>query len=78
MKKKVNPVSIYQIKIGERIDFSLADWMEDITVIPQENGETLLIGKFVDQAELRGFLDYLWNFNFTIISIERTPNESPE
>jgi len=33
-----------------------------------------LIGKFTDQAALRGFLDSLWNLNFSIISVEKIKN----
>jgi len=54
---------------------SFTDWFETITVISQENNETLLIGQFIDQAALRGLLDQLWNLNFTILYLERIENE---
>lgn len=49
----------------------MTDWLGDVTVIPEENGETLLIGEFLDQSALRGFLDQLWNLNFTVVSVDR-------
>ena len=48
---------------------SIADWLGDVVIVPQENGETLLIGRFADQSALRGFLDQLWNLNFTVLSV---------
>lgn len=49
----------------------MTDWFGDITVKPEANGETLLIGEFPDQPALRGFLDQLWNLNFTVLSVDR-------
>jgi hypothetical protein len=66
----------YQIRVKEIIDHNFADWLDNLTLIPQENGETLLIGSFTDQSALRGFLDQLWNLNITVISVERIENES--
>lgn len=61
----------YRIRVRETLDRSAIDWFGDIAVIPQENGETLLVGQFTDQSALRGFMDRLWNLNFTILYLER-------
>lgn len=66
---------MFRIRIEGALDHPIADWFGDITVIPQENGETLLVGQFVDQPALRGLLDQLWNLNFAIVSFERFENE---
>lgn len=68
----------YRIRIEGALDRPITDWFGGITVIPQENGETLLEGQFVDQPALRGLLDQLWNLNFTILSFERFENEHKE
>jgi hypothetical protein len=65
----------YQIRIKETLDHSYSDWLEDLIILPQENGNTLLIGTFPDQPALRGFLDQLWNLNITVITVERIQNE---
>ena len=70
--------STYRIKIQGRIGSSFTDCFGKISVIPQENNETLLIGQFADQAALRGVLDQLWNLNFTVLYLERIENERPE
>jgi hypothetical protein len=49
----------YQIRVKEIIDHNFADWLGNLTLIPQEDGETLLIGSFASQLALRGFLDTL-------------------
>ncbi len=64
----------YRIRIEGALGRPITDWFGGITVIPQENGETLLEGQFVDQPALRGLLDQLWNLNFTIVSFERFEN----
>jgi hypothetical protein len=66
----------YRIRVKETIDRRFSDWLENLTLIPQKNGETLLIGSFADQPALRGFLDQLWNLNITVIIVERIENES--
>jgi hypothetical protein len=66
----------YRIRVKETIDRRFSDWQDNLTLIPQQNGETLLLGSFADQPALRGFLDQLWNLNITVISVERIENEN--
>jgi hypothetical protein len=75
-QKDANQSSTYRIRVKETLDRHLTDWIGHLTLIPQENGETLLVGSFVDQPALRGFLDQLWNLNITVITVERIENES--
>lgn len=72
MAKKISDSgNTYRIRLKGVPDHSDTDWFGNLTILPQENGDTLLIGPFADQAALRGFLDQLWNLNFTILSVER-------
>ena len=66
----------YRIRVKESLDNRFTDWLENLSLIPQENGETILLGSFTDQPALRGLLDQLWNLNITVITIERIENES--
>ena len=77
-KKGTNLESMYHIRIQGTFDYSFTDWLGKIAVVPQENNSTLLIGGFADQAALRGFLDQLWNLNFTVLYLERMENEYNE
>ncbi len=66
----------YHILVKETLDHHFTDWFGDLIILPQDTGETLLIGSFTDQPALRGFLEQLWNLNITVINIERIENES--
>ena len=66
----------YEIRVKGIPDHGLFDWMEELEIIPEDNGETILISNFGDQPALRGFVDYLWNLNFTVISVERIDNKN--
>jgi len=68
----------YHIRLKEVLDRSKIDWFGDISITPQENGETLLVGQFADQSALRGFMNQLWNLNFTVLYMERIENEHPK
>jgi hypothetical protein len=74
-QKKSYQSNTYRILVKENLDHPISDWYGDLTIIPQANGETLLVGSFTDQPALRGFLDQLWNLNITVITVERIENE---
>jgi hypothetical protein len=69
-EKTTNPESTYQIHMKGILPKSISDCIENITILSQEHGETLLIGRFPDQPALRGLLDQLWNLNFTLLSVK--------
>lgn len=69
--------STYHIKLEESLDRSTFAWFGDVAITPQENGGTLLVGEFTDQSALRGFMDQLWDLNFTIEYMARIVKEHP-
>jgi hypothetical protein len=72
MKSKEPEIeNLYRIQIQGVLDRTITDWFGELTILPQENGETVLVGPFADQSALRGLLDQLWNLNFTLLSVER-------
>ena len=71
-----NQSNTYCIRVKETLERNFADWLGEIAIHPQENGETLLVSSFPDQPALRGFLDQLWNLNITVITVERIGNEN--
>ncbi len=73
---QTNQANTYRIRVKETLDCHFADWLGNITMIPQENGETILVSTFLDQPALRGFIDQLWNLNITVITVERIESES--
>ena len=63
--------AIYRIRIKGAFSLSAIEWFGGITILPQEQGETMLVGEFPDQSALRGLLEQLWNLNYTVLSIEQ-------
>lgn len=76
--QKSSPGCIYHVRLKETLNSPMSNWLGEIIILPQENGETILSGRFIDQPALRGFLDQIWNLNLTILSVERIENESPK
>ncbi len=64
--------SVYYIRIKGTLNPASFSWLDDIRIINQDNHETLIAIPVADQSALRGLLDQFWNFNFTILSVERT------
>ena len=61
----------YRIVLKGWLDPAKAGWLGEVTITPLEQGETVLVGEFTDQPALRGFLEQLWNRNFTILAVEK-------
>ena len=47
---------VYQIRIKGHLGRQWTDWFESLTIMLEDNGETLLTGSVVDQAALYGLL----------------------
>jgi hypothetical protein len=62
--------STYQIRIQGALDQSWSDWFDGFT-ISQQNGETILIGKVLDQAALHSILSKINDLGLAIMSVER-------
>lgn len=73
----VQPV-IYRIRIEGHLDTQWADWFSNFTVTPEANGETLLTGPVVDQAELFGLLKKVRDLGMPLISVNRVESGKPD
>lgn len=61
-----------EIRIEGHMDLDWADWLEGFTLTHAEEGETLLIGRFEDQAALYGVISRLRDLGVKLISINPT------
>lgn len=63
----------YQITLDGHLDDRWADWFEGLTLTSQAHNDniTILTGPVADQAALRGLLNQIWDFNLTLIAVER-------
>jgi hypothetical protein len=63
--------AVYKIEVEGHLDPSWSSWLDDLTVEPQANGETLLTGPVRDQAALHGLLHKIRDLGLLLISVER-------
>jgi len=45
-------------------------WFDGLTLVPLDDGDTLLRGLIQDQSQLVGIINQVHNLNLTILSIE--------
>ncbi len=60
---------IYQIRVKGILDSKWSDWLGDLTVTPQPNGETILSGPVADQAALHGLLQKIRDMGLPLVSV---------
>jgi hypothetical protein len=77
MSNKPNPKTdfgrplIYQIKIEGHLGQEWMEWFEGLTIMLEEDGETLLTGPVTDQAALYGLLKKVRDLGMPLLSVNR-------
>jgi hypothetical protein len=69
--------AVYEIRVRGVLSDRWADWFDGLAIIPQENGETLLVGTVVDQSALHGILDTIHGLNLPLMSVCRSADRYP-
>jgi hypothetical protein len=64
-------VEVYQIRIKGHLGPLSGDWFDRMITTAEANGDTLLTGPIVDQAELHGLLRKLQDLGIPLISFMR-------
>ena len=64
-------VDVYRIRVKGQLDPSWSDWLGRLTILPQGDDSTLLVGPIADQAALQGILNKLYGMNLNLLSLER-------
>jgi hypothetical protein len=59
----------YEIRIKGHLDDRWTAWFEGLTLTLEDNGETLLTGRVVDQAALHGLLRKVRDLGMPLISV---------
>jgi hypothetical protein len=67
--------TIYQIRVKGRLDARWSRWFADLQIIPQPDGESLLIGPVADQAALYGVVSRMRDLGLVLISVHRVSRE---
>ncbi len=67
--------STYEIRIKGYLSPEWSNWLDGLSVTPQENNETLLTGSMLDQAALHGVLAKVRDLNLVLILVKKVGNE---
>jgi hypothetical protein len=65
---------LYQIRIKGHLGPGWTDWFGGLTILLEDNGDTLLIGPF-DQAALHGLLRKVRDLGMPLISLCRVKSD---
>lgn len=62
-------VEFYEIRLKGHLDAHWTTWFDGLTIILEENGETLLSGPVADQAALHGILKKVRDLGMSLVSV---------
>jgi hypothetical protein len=78
MEKREEP-PMYRIRVQGILDPNWSEWLESMSIIAERQPDgchsTVLTGRIVDQAALRGILTRIWDLNLDVISVTRIDRE---
>ena len=63
--------AVYEFKIAQPLSDQWAAWFDDLDLIRDDQGNTLLSGTIVDQAALHGVLTKIRDLNLILLSVRR-------
>jgi hypothetical protein len=68
---KIDPDAppVYEIRLKGHLGSRWADWFGGLTIILEDNGETLLTGPVIDQAALHGLLKKVRDLGMPLLSV---------
>ena len=61
--------AIYQIRLKDQLGSPWTDWFDGLTLVLEEDGDTLLSGPVADQAALHGLLKKVRDLGIPLISV---------
>jgi hypothetical protein len=63
--------AVYRIRVQGILDEQWSDWLAGLTITPQGDGSTLLVGPVRDQAALHGLLNKIRDMGLPLLSVQR-------
>jgi hypothetical protein len=67
---------VYQIRIKGHLGSQWADRFEGLSIVLEDNGDTLLTGPVIDQAALHGILRRIRDLGIPLLSVNITNSTS--
>jgi hypothetical protein len=62
---------VYQIRIKGHLHGQWTDWFGGLSIVLEDDGDTLLTGPVVDQAALHGLLKRVRDLGMPLLSVNR-------
>jgi hypothetical protein len=62
---------VYRIRVRGGLDEDRSSWFDDLAIVPQAHGETLIVGTVRDQAALHGLLTKVRDLGLVLLSVNR-------
>jgi len=66
---------LYEIRVNGHLDPRRLQWVENLTVSLQPNGDTILVAPIPDQSALHGLLSWLYDLGIPLESVKRLTNQ---
>ena len=61
----------YRLRIKGHLAAHWADWFDGMIITRQNDGDTLIEGRVVDQAALHGMLNHIRDLGLPLLAVER-------
>ncbi len=71
MQQEHEEAGLYEIRIHGHLDSRWAGWFDSLDFTLEENGDTLISGKVIDQAALFGLLRKVRDMGLSLVSVNR-------
>lgn len=69
---------VYQMRVKGHLGSDWTDWFEGLTIMREDNGDTLLTGRVVDQAALHGLLKKIRDLGMSLVSVNPMEPNQPD
>ncbi len=73
-----NRPMVYQIRIKGHLSQQWEEWFDGLTILLEEDGNTLLTGEVVDQAALHGILKKVRDLGMPLLSVNGDGTDAQE
>lgn len=70
-KTEANQPVVYQIRLKGHLGSQWTDWFGGMNITLEEDGDTLLTGRVIDQAALHGLLRKVRDLGLTLVSVSQ-------
>jgi hypothetical protein len=71
-----NDPVVYEIRVRGVLDAEWSDWFDRMTISPQEDGDTVLVGPVRDQSALHSILAKIRDLGLPLLSLSRREGSS--